>query len=361
MHIERWAAIVLVTLVVLTAGNAALLAQSNAVWTGGGDGVSYSDPANWDVGVVPLNGGVDYAVEVPAGESLEFDVAGTGHAVFQWHQLANASFVVNPARELSVVDAARIDGIVTVHSGQFVANSAASILSDGNARLFVDNGGRLEVAAPVFSALRSTSETILSSTGMSSVLALGQLEEILYSGGGGRRVKTIEAANLGVVDLSGVTNISVTSGQDDVLDFRIASGGSIDLSSLNAVNSTVGNGNEAVRFFLGCRHIGIGERAVGSAHRILSVKRRDAELGRSNARWRGDSAISARVRHDVERNGQRARVGGDGVWVSPRRRGSERSSGSRQYVPRSCNDEYSPIDAQSWRARDVGARHFERD
>ena len=49
-----------------------------ANWTGGGDGVSYSDPLNWDIGVVPLNGGgANYNVIVGNGQSIDFDEPGT--------------------------------------------------------------------------------------------------------------------------------------------------------------------------------------------------------------------------------------------------------------------------------------------
>ena len=80
------------------------------------------------------------------------------------------------------------------------------------------------------------------------MLNLSQLESIDFGNAGGQRVKTI-VANNSTIDLSSLTSVSVTAGQDDLLDFRFEAGGSIDLSSLTNVNATLGNGNERVRFF----------------------------------------------------------------------------------------------------------------
>ena len=48
-----------------------------ANWTGDGDGVTYGDPMNWDIGQVPINsGGSNFNVIVPNGVSLTFDTSG---------------------------------------------------------------------------------------------------------------------------------------------------------------------------------------------------------------------------------------------------------------------------------------------
>jgi len=52
--------------------------QGVATWTGGGNGTSYSDPNNWNIGAVPINsGGTLYNVVVPNGQNINFDVAGS--------------------------------------------------------------------------------------------------------------------------------------------------------------------------------------------------------------------------------------------------------------------------------------------
>ena len=45
-----------------------------ATWTGGGDGISYSDERNWDSDDVPLNNGTDtYEVVIPENKTVDFD------------------------------------------------------------------------------------------------------------------------------------------------------------------------------------------------------------------------------------------------------------------------------------------------
>ncbi len=55
-------------------------AQTLITWDGGGDGISYNDPLNWDLDVVPTNAGPDeYDVVIPLGATVslagDFDTA----------------------------------------------------------------------------------------------------------------------------------------------------------------------------------------------------------------------------------------------------------------------------------------------
>ena len=98
-------------------------AQTTATWTGAGDGVSYNDGANWDLGIVPLNGGGNsYIVVIPGSRQVEFNVPGTGHQVFQLELANGSTLTVNSARDLEVIDQASIDGLVATAGGTFNAN-----------------------------------------------------------------------------------------------------------------------------------------------------------------------------------------------------------------------------------------------
>ena len=120
-----------------------------------------------------------------------------------------------------------------------------------DARIYISNG-------EVFNNVSDTdylstswwgSTDLLRAQNPGTRLELPSLQTMTYGNGGGRRGYNVRAEDGAVIDLSGVTSISVTPGQDDVLDFETVSGGTIDLSSLTTINSTVGNGSEAVRFF----------------------------------------------------------------------------------------------------------------
>ncbi len=230
---------------------ATVLSQTVATWTGGGDGASYSDAANWDIGIVPVNNGTDlYSVVIPGGVNLQFDLAGTGHEVFQFSLAATSSLIVNSGRDLSVVDGASVDGLLTTDNGIFRSPSSATLFPGGSSRIQVTGGGEVTLSATSYSHTRNASETIFSSSGTGSTLDLSSLQSLNYTTGGALRRKTISALDNGLIDLSNLQTISINAGDDDILDFTVAGGGNIDLSSLTSINPIAGNSNNAVRFHL---------------------------------------------------------------------------------------------------------------
>ena len=118
-----------------------------------------------------------------------------------------------------------------------------------HARLAVSGGESFgSISDTGYTNTRTGHETIFSASGTGSELDLSSLQSLTYGRTSGQWVKTIEADAGGTINLSGLETIAVTTGQDDILDFRYTSGGQIDLSGLRLIDRN-GNGNERVRFF----------------------------------------------------------------------------------------------------------------
>ena len=223
-------------------------AERTAVWTGSaGDGL-YNTAGNWDINEVPVNGADTFLVEIPAGVTINFNVPGSGNQVTTLTLGANATLNIQSGRQIAVLDQASVDGLITSNDGVFTASSSTSVFPAGQGRIQVRNGGSVDFGANSYTNTRTGHETIFSASGTGSELDLSSLQSLTYGAGSGQWVKTIEADAGGTINLSGLETIAVTTGQDDILDFRYTSGGQIDLSGLRLIDRN-GNGNERVRFF----------------------------------------------------------------------------------------------------------------
>ena len=87
---------------------------------------------------------MNFCVVVPGNPTVNFNVPGVGHEVFQLSLAATATLHVNPGRELEVLDAAEIAGLLSTDNGMFVGNAAPSTLP-GTAAGFGTGGGVLGV------------------------------------------------------------------------------------------------------------------------------------------------------------------------------------------------------------------------
>ena len=224
--------------------------QTVATWTGAGDGTSYSDATNWDIGVVPVNGGGStFAVVIGDGAAVTFDVGGAGNQVAEFELAQTATLTIDFSRELSVADRAVVAGRVVTDNGTFISQAPTN--ADNSRLNVVTGGGFVQLADTTYANNRGVNETIFSAEGSGSVLDLSSLTSITYGNNGGQRQKIVSASASGSVDLSGVEVIDVVPNENDLLDFRIDSGGTVDLSSLRSINSTNGNGTNRVRFEVG--------------------------------------------------------------------------------------------------------------
>jgi hypothetical protein len=227
-------------------------ALTTATWTGGAGTTSYNNPANWDTPDVPVNTLTEtYAVVIPGGVTVEFDVPGV-QEVTDFQLGSDATLVVNPGRSLTVLDFAEVYGRVTTDNGTFDAPAPAAQFPGNEARAHVSGGGAIAIAAPSYSSTGLSSRgtyAILSADGAGSVLDLSSLAALFdnHNYTAYEQRHQITATNSGVVDLSGVQSISgPTREGSDRLDIVITTNGNVMLDALQS--TTAGTGE--VRFDL---------------------------------------------------------------------------------------------------------------
>jgi len=233
--------------------SAVTYAQTTATWTGGAGTASYNDADNWSTPDVPINGGgTTYAVVIPDGVSVEFDVPGGPQEVTDLQLGTDATLTVNSGRSLTVLDFAEIYGRVTTDNGTFNAPAAAAQFPGNKARTHVSGGGTIGIAATTHSATGwSTQGTyaIFSATGAGSTLDLSSLQ-ILYDDHwhyGNEQRHQISATNDGVINLSGLQEVHGPNREGgDWTEFVVNTGGDILLDALQS--TTAGTGE--VRFSL---------------------------------------------------------------------------------------------------------------
>ncbi|MBT3199301.1 MAG: PEP-CTERM sorting domain-containing protein [Phycisphaerales bacterium] len=221
-------------------------ALETANWVGGGAAGSYNDPLNWNLGVVPVNGVDTYIVNLPAS-TVDFNVPGSGHQVFQLNLPLSGILDINAGRDLEVLDAAAISGVVTAVNGQFLAGHASSSFGGNKSTVNVDGGGEITLGGATYSSTGLVGgANLFTANSTGSKLNLPNLTSI--NGALSTHVNifhAISATNGGAIDMSALTSVSGPTYETiDRLAFIVDSGGAIDLSSLATTNS----GSGMVRF-----------------------------------------------------------------------------------------------------------------
>ena len=92
---RRFCCALIALVMVALISSPAWAAMKTANWTGGGAAGSYNDPLNWDIGggKIPIDDGTDtYTVNIDGGVTVNFDVPGTGHQIFQFNLPATSTF-----------------------------------------------------------------------------------------------------------------------------------------------------------------------------------------------------------------------------------------------------------------------------
>ncbi|MGB2821439.1 MAG: hypothetical protein WBF17_10685, partial [Phycisphaerae bacterium] len=229
----------LVALGLLSAGRAPVIeaASIEATWTGGAGTTSYDTPGNWNVGEVPINDGNTYDVIIDGAVIINYDVDPVS-SVTDLSLGASSSLIVDPGTNLSVLDDARIAGIITVQGATFTAAAGGAQFTDNRGRLSVTGSGTLAMAATQYSptALGSQNVTLLSADGAGSLLDLSSLTRIDDGHGSGSRTQKIEAANQGVIDLSGVGTLTGPTVGTSALLIHVRDDGNVLLPSLTGVS-----------------------------------------------------------------------------------------------------------------------------
>ncbi len=238
---------------ILLLAAAGAMGQTTATWTGGAGTSSYNDADNWDTPDVPLNTPTEtYAVVIPDGVAVEFDVAGGAQEVTDLRLGTDATLTVNPGRSLTVLDFAEVYGQVITDNGTFSAPAAAAQFPGNRAMAHVSGGGGIDIAATTYSSAGRRERgtfTILSAAGAGSTLDLSSLLTIIddHHTGSYEQIHVIAGTNDGVVDLSSVQSMSGPTYQEsDRLDIRVNTGGNVMLDALQSTEAGTGE----VRFDL---------------------------------------------------------------------------------------------------------------
>ncbi len=154
----------------------------------------------------------------------------------------------------SVINAPRLSSVrrSTINLNNLSTFNTAALAEIDDARIYVSGGVTYNKVTDTnyLSTNHWGSTDLFRASEAGTVLNLSSLQTLTFGQNTAPRVYTVRAQGGGTVNLSGLTNVSVIAGQDDILDFR-ADGGTIDLSKLQSINSTAGNGNERVRFYVG--------------------------------------------------------------------------------------------------------------
>ncbi|QEG36829.1 beta strand repeat-containing protein [Bythopirellula goksoeyrii] len=223
-------------------GCAAVYAQTTATWTGGGGDSNYNTATNWDIGQVPINTLTDdFVVVIPTSHTVNFNVPGTGHEVFQLSLASGSSLNINPGRALEVVDASDIAGLLSTDNGTYLGNTSASTLSGTSPRILAEGGGTLRVGGTSLVNTSNSGDLVVSQgpgslADLSTVLSVNSDADF-----GGSPIRRILAADGGTVDLSNVTNIVGGRGGDS-LRLEVVNGGDLRLDQLQTIS-----GNRNVR------------------------------------------------------------------------------------------------------------------
>ncbi|WP_428389434.1 hypothetical protein [Mucisphaera sp.] len=213
--------------------------QVTATWTGGGGNDNWSDPLNWDIGVVPVNtGGTTYDVVLPGGVSVDVD-AGTP-AAFTVNSITGPLSVnldVEAGRVLTVLDDAGYQATTSLFSSsQLVFSGTSGSLQTGPVTL--NGGSTFGSVAPTYDLVDTGTSTVLNVSSSGSVADLSSATTLLF-GNTAASASQFLTANLGLIDLSSVTTLTANDVNDSLTIRTISAGSEIRLGSLTTLADRV--------------------------------------------------------------------------------------------------------------------------
>ncbi|GAB4278134.1 MAG: hypothetical protein Kow0092_33940 [Deferrisomatales bacterium] len=245
--------------------------ERECVWTGSGDGSSYSDADNWDCGLSPCNlGPIAFTVEIPAGAGpVDMDVASCEVETLDVGD--DARFNVLSGNVFTVRGAASEYGVVDVMGGDF---SASPLTFPGNrARLYASEGGQVALGSGEYSSTglygtsggwgnpRTHTVHLMEVAGAGSALRLPEVTRIDagFNDGDGydTNIQRIIARDGGVIELSGVSSVVGPASGGDRIEFLCGTAGdptdasAVDLSGLRETG-TPGAGSMRLQLAGGC-------------------------------------------------------------------------------------------------------------
>jgi hypothetical protein len=226
-------------------GSLGALAQSTIVnWVGGNTYKNWSQAANWDKGVVPTNGPTGaYTVFIPSSTSVTFDLVGD-YAIDALN--FTGALRVGADQRLTVNGVSVVGGLVEATGANALFSSPGANATFGpNARLSASAGAEVEVLGRSYLWNYNPdrwSPVVFTADGAGSVIDTPALETLrtpydIYNGS--YRYYVI-AKNGGWVNLPALSSLEgVSPGNDNWLEFQVASGGRIDLPALKQTSGQV--------------------------------------------------------------------------------------------------------------------------
>jgi autotransporter-associated beta strand protein len=229
----------------------AFAAEITATWTGPAGG-SWSNPANWNIGQVPINNGTDvFNVIIPAGKSVLLDSGvAPGAIVNQFELQGNSTFSITVGRQLSVTGFTAIDGLVTVDGAGANFTTGPSISTPNNrSRYALTNGASATIYDDNYNTTGIGSTTLFSASGAGALLDLGSIQAFEYGVSDGQNYQySVSATGGATIDLSGVTTLQSRTGNNSSdLTFNLSAGNSILLDGLVSILAQ-GNGTDITIF-----------------------------------------------------------------------------------------------------------------
>ncbi len=222
-------------------------AQTTATYIGPNNG-NWSDPANWDIGVVPINnGGNTYNVIVPASKIINFDIAGAG-TISGLNLVNTGQIEMSSGRSLDVLGFTLVGGNIVADGPGTLFNAVSPLTGFQPSPGFTaTNGGVIRVHGTNFVNNTSYAAGVgspgifMSASGSGSLIDLSAV--VTFEKGASDWLNwgnIVDAYDNGVVDLSSTETVSHTGG--NTLIFRMRSGGDIKLSSLDTITAPTATG-----------------------------------------------------------------------------------------------------------------------
>ncbi len=235
-----------------------------STWDGGGDGVNWSDAANWDPDILPLNKpNLYFYVTIPSSNTVNYDITESCEEISGLENSGRLYFLSDTC--LKVLVTAEIYGIIDVDDGSFDAQCPGAAFPGNTARVYAKNTAKVVIAAPEYSSKGLYGyNTYHGSTQIYELFkaadagTLLDLSSVNYIDAGFNQtadynnndyiIHQINSSDLGRIDLSGLHTVTSPYQSSDRIEFNIISENSkIDLSSLQILESA---GHGGVRFNL---------------------------------------------------------------------------------------------------------------
>ncbi len=219
-------------------------ATVTATWTAAGDGLNYSNAANWDIAIVPLNDpNTQYNVVIGTNRNVRFDIDDPG-TVQDFTLGAGSTFTVSPGHALTVADDSSIAGWIKVDNSAFTSVMPGAAFGGNTARIEALGGGDVALAATTLSSTGfvtcCTAINLLVADGAGSTIDLGSLQSLnagFNDVNTGTLVQRVSATNSASINRSSLQTVTGPVRVEDYVEFVIKTGASIDLSALQTINS----------------------------------------------------------------------------------------------------------------------------